>query len=97
MLLAALLSLPAQADEYSPDPVMEQMLVFEDKAIARFETCLELAETHDQWSSWQDDCLTSLSYLQPSLYPKPKPEARGSLEVTRVEPALIPRSGPARP
>ncbi len=91
MLLALALSASAQ------DAVSEQLVVFEDKAIDRFETCLGLADRHKQWTEWQDACLTSLAYLQPQLYSSPKPEARASLQAPRVEPALIPRSGPATP
>jgi hypothetical protein len=91
MLLTLLLSAQAQS------LVDEQVLIFEDKAAARFQTCLELADQHDRWTSWQDACLTSLAWLRPQSASFPKQELRASLEVPRVEPALIPRSGPVTP
>ena len=91
MLLALVMSV--YADEYTPDPVMEVVVALDDKAVARFEACLELADQHQRWTTWQDHCLTSLAYLEPYRYSFPKQEARAEA----AEPLIVPRAAPARP
>lgn len=74
----------------SPETLTEVVLRIDDKALARFEQCLEIGEEADRFTEWQARCEAAIAtYYGDDV---PKVEARAShmaVGVTRAGPISV--------